>query len=55
MEAMPFKLYIIPSCVRFCAAAVTFEGLNDAAAVELNFRELVMVLAGISADAGNAS
>ena len=66
LDAMPFKSYIIPSCVstggsadRFCAAAVTFEGLSDAAAaaaVELNSRELVMVpLAGPRFGAGSDS
>ena len=66
LEAMPFKSYIIPSCVstrgsadRFCAAAVPFEGLNDAAAaaaVELDSSELVMVLlAGTSIGAGSDS
>ncbi len=65
LEAIPFKSYSIPSCVsisgsadRFCAATVTLEGLNAAAAiaVELDSRELVMVLmAGIGVCAGNDS
>jgi len=50
LDATPFKSYINPSCVntsgsadKFCTAAVSFEGLNDAAAaaaVELDSREL---------------
>ena len=68
MEAMPFKSYIISSCVStgdsagsFCAAAVAFEETSDAAAaaaaaVDLDSKELVMVsLAGTSVGAGNGS
>jgi len=66
LEAIPFKSYIIPSCVsisgsadRFCTADVPFEGLSNgaaAAAVELDSRELVMLLlAGIGVGAGSDS